>query len=280
MDQDQQKGGAERILVCDIGNTAIKIGIASAAGLAAAYTLPSRRDTTADSLGLELVAILRHAGLPADAIKVCAAASVCPALNGPMAGAVRRYLHCPCLFVPEDVPVPLENLYKRPGEVGADRLVAAWAARKVFPDAKALIVVDFGTAVTFDCVEGSAYLGGLIFPGVATAMTALAANAAKLPLVSLELDDTVLRPGRDTVTSMRHGLAFGYAALAEGLCGRLREQLAKPAAIVATGGHAAAIGKITSVFDKVIPGLMLEGLSQLYFDTRAPAASRQQKQRS
>ena len=92
-----------------------------------------------------------------------------------------RYLDRPLYCAPDDLPIPLENRYERPSEVGADRLVGAFAARRLCPDAASLLVVDFGTAVTFDCVSGQAYLGGLIFPGPATALAALSREAAKLP---------------------------------------------------------------------------------------------------
>lgn len=272
--------GRQNALLCDIGNTAIKIGVASVSGVLTSYSLPTRRGCTADSLGLEIMALLHHSGFGGASFGVCVIASVCPALNEPFRGAIDRYLRCPCLFVPDDLPVPLDNRYERPGEVGADRLVAAWSARQARPGAKSLIVVDFGTAVTFDCVEGCAYLGGLIFPGPATAVTALASSTARLPLVGLELGEEVLRPCRDTATSIRHGLIFGYAALVEGLCARLGKQLPEPVEIVATGGFAADIGRITKVFNIVLPGLLLEGLAWLYFGSRAPQASKQHMQRS
>ena len=178
----------------------------------------------------------------------------------------RRYFRKELLFAPEDIPIPLLNHYDRPAEVGADRLVGAYAARKLVPETQSLICVDFGTALTFDCVTGNSYLGGLIFPGVRTAALALAGSTAKLPNVSLEVDGAEPVPGRSTSTSINHGIMFGYAAIVEGLCARLSRQLAPPVAILATGGVAGEIQKITSCLPRLVPVLLLEGLRVLYLE--------------
>jgi len=258
--------GESLLLLCDIGNTSLKVGIAGVAGVKTAYVFPTRADATADSLGLEIIAALRHGYPGARSWRACAAASVVPALSPVLRAAIGRYLGCPTFFAPADLAIPLENHYEKPAEVGSDRLVGAWAARRAFADAPSLIVVDFGTAVTFDCVSANAYMGGLIFPGPATAAASLASHTAKLPHVCLEIADTEPRPCRDTVTSIRHGLAFGYSVLVEGLCVKLAAQLPGPVKIVATGGFAPVIGRLTSVFDAIMPDLLLDGLSWLYWE--------------
>jgi type III pantothenate kinase len=185
----------------------------------------------------------------------------------------RRYFRRELLFTPEDLPVPLRSRHERPVEVGADRLVGAYAARKLVPTAQSLICLDFGTALTFDCVTDNTYLGGLIFPGMHTAALALAGNTAKLPHVSLEIDGAEPVLGRSTATSINHGIMFGYAALVEGLCARLSRQLAPPVAVLATGGFAAAIQKITGCFSKVVPSLLLEGLRLAYLESTGGTAA-------
>ena len=255
-----------KLLLFDVGNTSIKVGMADKSHVLAAYTLPATGAHTADSLGLLLASLLGHAGVDAGALCACVASSVVPSMDPVLAGAVARYVGCPLLRAVEDVPVPLDNRYERPAEVGADRLVAAYAARRAFPEAASLVVADFGTALTLDCVSGAAYLGGLIFPGPGTALDALASHAAKLPQVSMDVTAREPAPGRDTVTSIRHGLFFGYVSISEGLCGRLGRQLPAPVRTVATGGFAQAIARASAVFDAVVPELLLEGLRRLYVE--------------
>ena len=256
------------LLLFDIGNTGIKVGLASERAVLAGYTLRTDAGQTSDDLGLTLLGLLRHAGLEAEAIRACIASSVVPNHNQAMREMCRRYFRRELLFAPEDLPIPLLNRYEHPAEVGADRLVGAYAARKLVPEAQSLICVDFGTALTFDCVTENAYLGGLIFPGVRTAALALAGNTAKLPNVSLEFDGTEPVPGRSTATSINHGIMFGYAALVEGLCARLARQLAPPVTILATGGFAAEIHKITTCFSQLVPALLLDGLRILHLEHR------------
>ena len=254
----------ERMLLFDVGNSSIKVALASGEETLAGYTLHTDPAQTADDLGLKLLALLRHAGTPPESLTACAACSVVPAQNAVLREMCRRYFGKTLYFVPDDIPVPIRNLYKRPAEVGADRLVGAYAARQLFPEPTSLVCVDFGTAVTFDCVSGDAYLGGLIFPGVRTAALALAGSAAKLPHVSLEVEEQEAVPGCDTATSINHGIIFGYAALVEGLCARLCRQLAPPALVIATGGFAGEIHKFTACFAHVVPALLPEGLRRLY----------------
>ena len=254
------------LLLFDVGNTSIKVGMADESHVLAAYTLPAAGGHTADSFGLTLVSLLGHAGVAPGTLRACVVSSVVPAMDAVIAGAVARYVGCPLFRAVDDLPVPLENRYERPAEVGADRLVAAYAARRAFPEAASLIVADFGTALTLDCVSGAAYLGGLIFPGPGTALAALASHAAKLPPVSMDVTALEPAPGRDTVTSIRHGLFFGYVSISEGLCDRLGRQLAGPVKTVATGGFAQAIAQASAVFDAVVPELLLEGLRRLYLE--------------
>ena len=120
--------------------------------------------------------------------------------------------------------------------------------------------MDFGTATTFDCVTGQAYLGGLICPGVLSSHGALASGTAKLPRISLEADADAPLIGSNTSTSMRHGFVFGFAAMTEGLCARLKKQLPGPCLVLGTGGFAPAIAAVSSCIDHVRPDLILEGL--------------------
>lgn len=260
---------SKHVLYFDIGNTNVKIGLGLPGASPVSYVLPTDERRTADLFGLTLLDILRHAGVAPGDIAAGLASSVVPGMSVLIRQACRRFLDLPLLFAPEDVPIPLENRYARPHEVGADRLVGAYAARRLFPDAASIISVDFGTATTFDCVEGNAYLGGLICPGVLSSVGALATGTAKLPRISLEVTEKTPTPGRSTTTSLNHGFMFGFAAMTEGLSTQLARTMQGPTVLVGTGGFAAALAEITPCFDAVKPDLLLEGLRLLYQEQQA-----------
>lgn len=256
------------LLLFDIGNTSIKVGLANEQRVLTSYTLRTETGQTADDLGLTLTTLLGHAGAQASIIKACVASSVVPGFDPLLREAVARYMGRPLYSVGKDLPIPLENRYERPAEVGADRLVGAYAARRLYPECPSLIVVDFGTAVTFDCISNEAYLGGLIFPGPRTALAALSREAAKLPRVNLDVRALEPTPGRNTTTSIQHGLVFGFTCVVEGLTQRLKRQLPGQARVIGTGGFAASIARVSSVFDQVLPALLLEGLRRLYYEEK------------
>lgn len=254
------------VLLFDIGNTSIKVGLAQESAVLSSYTLRTDAGQTADSLGLTLTTLLRHAGVEPGCIRACVCSSVVPAMTPLLREACRRFVGSDFLLVPQDIPVPLENRYSHPAEVGADRLVGAYAARRFCPEPPSMVIVDFGTATTLDCITGQAYLGGLIFPGVYTAASALSIHTAQLPRVNLEITDSEPVPGRDTVSSIQHGIVFGFASLVEGLTYRLARQMPAPACILATGGFAQEIARVSTCFDAVLPDLLLDGLHHLYIE--------------
>lgn len=252
------------LLLLDVGNTAIKVGVAQGSDVIASYTLPSREAETSDSLGLTLLDLMNHAGVSGDQIRACAVSSVVPRIDALLSTAIPRYFGVRALFAGADLIIPLANLYSRPHETGADILVGAFEARSLFPEARSLIIVDFGTAVTFACVCDDSFLGGLIFPGVAIALDALSTRAAKLPQIDLTFpEDMSLTPGNNTTDSIRQGMLFGYAAMTDGLCSRLGQNLPKPCQIVGTGGFSAIISPLTISLKTVIPSLLLNGLARL-----------------
>lgn len=255
------------LILCDVGNTSLKIGIASEEKVATFFSLPSPTRETAGSLGFWLLEMVGLANVDAGAIEALVVSSVVPDVDPLLREAARRFFGCPCLFAQKELPVPLENHYRRPWEAGTDRLVGAFAARRLFQAAPSFVIADYGTAATFDCVEGDAWLGGLIFPGPQTAARALANSAACLPDVDLNIETAEIAPCRDTASSLGCGIVFGFVCLTEGLVGKLAKNLRPPVKILATGGFAREIARLSSVFDEVLPALLLDGLRILYFES-------------
>ncbi len=255
---------SEILLLADIGNTCIKLVFARPKALEAAYSLPTRAQHTTDSLGLALLQLLALRSLTPEDLTACLVCSVVPDVNSLFREACIRYLGSRPLSFPGDFSIDMINGYDQPQEVGADRLLAAYAARKLYPENPSVISVDFGTATTFDCVSGNRYLGGLICPGLFSSRNALASHTAKLPRISLDMTGDRVSIGSNTTTSMNHGFLFGFAAMAEGLCDRLKQQLPGPVFVVGTGGAAQDLSRICRAFDAIRPDLIPEGLRLLW----------------
>ncbi len=252
------------ILLFDAGNTNTKICLANDEGLGESYTLPTRPANTADDWGLKIEAILRREDVdPAD-VEACVISSVVPPLDPLISGMAQRFLGCEPLFVGRDIEIDLENHYARPEQVGKDILVGCLSARLTY-DATNLIIIDFGTATTLACVQGTAFMGGLICPGVLSSISALATSTAQLPKVSLSIDSPDLTWGRSTEECLNQGLVFGFACMVDGLVDKLAEQMDDPF-IVATGGLAPTIAQVSETIDELRPDLVMEGLWMAYYN--------------
>jgi type III pantothenate kinase len=259
----------DTVLLLDVGNTNVKIGLARPGqGVLTTYALPTSTAgslDTSDAWGLKLLDICRTEDLTPGQIIEVVASSVVPPMNPVIARAAERFFQRPALFVPDSIPLSIENRYARPQEVGADRLVTAFAAR-CREKAETLIVVDFGTATTLDCVQGNAYLGGLICPGVLSSARALATGTAKLPQISLEIKGP-LHVGKSTSESLNQGLIHGFAAMVEGLSRRIAESVgARPedTRVIATGGFAGHVAAVCPAIDDVREDLLMEGLMRAW----------------
>lgn len=252
-------GTKKTILLMDIGNTNTKVGIAIGDEIVATYVLPTTMKDTADTFGFKIFAMCRHLKIQINEIDLWMISSVVPPINSIIKEAGEKYSGCDVVFVPEDVPLPLENKYANPTEVGSDRLVTAYAARNLF-STPGLIVIDFGTATTLECVQDNSYLGGLICPGILSSLQALSVKTAKLPKISLEVDDGKMQIGNSTITSMTHGFIFGFAKMVDGLCMELEKFLTGEVTIVATGGFASKIKPVSKCIDEIRPDLLLRGL--------------------
>jgi type III pantothenate kinase len=252
------------LLAIDIGNTNIVVGVLEAERLSHSWRLSTQRQRTADEMGMFVLQLFEHGRLaPAD-IDAVVLASVVPTLTRPTTEMARRYFHRDALVVDGATNTGMPLLVDEPGQVGADRIVNGVAAhgrhgRADDGSARELIVVDFGTATTFDAISARGeYLGGVICPGVNISADALFERAARLPRVDVRKPASVI--GRTTVAQMRSGLFYGYVGLVEGIVGRMRRELGGSAACIATGGLAEMIAPDTPVIDAVDRDLTLHGL--------------------
>jgi type III pantothenate kinase len=255
------------LLALDVGNTNITLGLFRAGALLATRRAATDQRATADEVELLVDGLLRLDGMTLADLDGIALASVVPALTAAVESIADRR-GCP-LVAASAGTMPLAVRVDRPGDVGADRLCNALAAARLH--GTPAVVVDFGTATTFDCVAADgAYVGGAIAPGLELGLEALAARTAKLPRIELRAPDRAI--GRDTVTAMQAGTIFGYQALAAGLLKRIRRELADangvgPADVraILTGGLSAAPwARGLEGIDAIDPDLTLKGLAILY----------------
>lgn len=253
------------LLAIDVGNTNIVIGVFEGQALGRSWRLATARERTGDELGLMFSDLLERAGIRPGSIDGVIMASVVPQLTAPVIDMAVRYLGLTPLNVDADTDIGIPNLYAHPSEVGADRLVNAVAAWEQYGRRRAmpLIVVDFGTATTFDAISAQGeYLGGVICPGIQISADALFQRAARLPRIDVRKPASVI--GRTTVASMQAGLFFGYVEMVQGLVRRLRGELGGAAFCVATGGLAEVISPETDVVDAVDRDLTLVGLRMIW----------------
>lgn len=249
------------LLTIDIGNTSISFGIYKGKELVAHFRMGTVKDRGGDEYAASLRSLLESKGIALSGIKDGIISCVVPPLLETMKGACRECFGIKPLVVGEDIDAGIPILYYNPKEVGADRIVNAVAGYEKYR--QALIIIDFGTATTFDCVsEKGEYLGGAISPGIAISADALFQRTSNLPRVDVVKPSTAI--GKNTVASMQSGLFFGYVSLVEGLVKRIKGELQGNPKIIATGGLADLIAHETSIIEHVEPFLTLEGLRLVY----------------
>ncbi len=245
------------LLVVDVGNTNTVLGLYEGTELRADWRLATRRDATADEIGIFVRGLLESAGAKVSRAIV---ATVVPSLHFPWKSAFRRYFRVETLFVEPGIKTGMPILYDNPQEVGADRIVNAVAAFEKYGGP--CIIVDFGTATTFDVVNAAGeYAGGVIVPGVMISAEALFSRAARLSRVEIRKPDRVI--GTTTTASIQSGLFFGYLSLVDGLIARIAGELGSSPSVVATGGLADLLGGSSEKIQHVDPHLTLEGLRLL-----------------
>ncbi|MDD5309480.1 MAG: type III pantothenate kinase [Deltaproteobacteria bacterium] len=249
------------LFVVDVGNTHTVLGLYEGAELRHHWRLRTDPERTTDEWGLSLHTLFHLVGLDLAVVKAVAVSSVVPPAVHVIRRASQRYFGVEPLVVGPGVKTGLAIRYDNPREVGADRIVNAVAAYSVVQGP--CIVVDFGTATTFDCISGSGeYLGGAIVPGIGIALDALVTRAAKLPRVEIARPRNVI--GRNTEESMQSGILFGYVSLVDGLVDRLAAQMGGQARVIATGGLAGAIASESRTIESVSPNLTLDGLRLIH----------------
>ena len=249
------------LLVIDLGNTNLTVGIFRQDELAYHWRLSTDAQRTKDEYGLQLLGLLEQCSVnPQDLRGICLS-SVVPPLTEWIVQACQDYLTRQPLQVRADLKLNIRIGYDDPGAVGADRIADAVAAREKYKGP--VCVIDFGTATTFNALSGEGvYLGGAILPGLATSAQALVSRTAKLPPVELKAPPASI--GRNTVHAMQAGLIFGTVALLEGMVARFRAELGASMQVVATGGQADKIAAHTTCIDALEPWLTLKGLKLIW----------------
>jgi type III pantothenate kinase len=257
------------LLVMDVGNTITVIGLYEGSTLRAHWRSMTGNYRTSDELRVFLTSLLRAEGLEPGAVNGCCVSSVVPPLNTALADLCTHHFRAEVVFVEPGVKTGLVIQVDNPKEVGADRIVNAVGALEDHPGP--LIVIDFGTATTFDAITARGeYKGGVIVPGIKTGADALCEKCAKLPSVEITTPPHVI--GKNTIDHIRSGLTYGYADLVDGLIQRMAAEMGDKPLVLATGGFAELVAGIASRIDHVDPYLTLKGLRAVFLKNRKGAA--------
>ena len=249
------------LLVVDVGNTQTHFGTFDGATLVEHWRFATVRESTADELGAVLRNLLELRGIGLADLDSSIVSSTVPQLRPEWESMAARYLDHEMLVVGPGMKTGMGLRYENPREIGPDRLVNAVAAYERVGGA--CVIVDFGTAITYDCVSPAGeYVGGIIAPGVEISMEALTSRAAAIPRIDLTAPRALI--GKSTVEAIRSGVIFGFAAQVDGIVGRLREELGEETEAIATGGLAGAIVPFCDLIDDVDDMLTLTGLRLIH----------------
>jgi type III pantothenate kinase len=245
------------LVLIDVGNTNTVLGVYLGDELRESFRLSTDAERTADEYGALLLPLFARAGLAPEEAEAVVVSSVVPPLNAVFERLARRFFRREALFVEPGVKTGMPIRYDNPAEVGADRIVNALAARELF--GAPVVVVDFGTATTFDVVNPAGeYAGGIICPGIGISAEALFAHASRLYRVDIRRPSRLV--GKNTAGAMQSGLYFGYVGLVDGILARLAAEQPDLRAVIATGGLAELIAEGSERITHVEPQLTLIGL--------------------
>lgn len=249
------------LLLCDVGNTNIVLGVYQGDDIIAYWRISTDSKKTADEYGMLLRQLFYTHNIDRSKVKAMVISSVVPPLNQTFEEMAEKYFAIKPLVIGPGIKTGMPILFDDPKEVGADRIVNGVAAYHKYGGP--CIVLDFGTATTFDAISAKGeYLGGAIAPGVGISTEALFKHAAKLPLVELIKPPKVI--GKNTIACIQSGIIYGYIGQIEGIISRMKQELGGKAFVVATGGLAGLFGAETASIDKVDHLLTLEGLKYIY----------------
>jgi type III pantothenate kinase len=250
------------LLCVDVGNTHMVMGVYAEDRLVAHWRIRTERERTQDELGVLFRNLFATSPVAMGSIEGAIIASVVPPVNNTLDELCRRYFDQEAVFVGPGTKTGMPILYDNPREVGADRIVNAVAAYERWPGE--LIVVDFGTATTFDCVSGRGeYLGGVIAPGVNISVEALFQHASKLPRVEIYRKPKAV-VAKDTISAMNAGILYGYAGMVDGVVEAINAERGAQCTVVATGGLASLIAPQSRAIQHVDELLTLAGLRLLH----------------
>ncbi|SHF07393.1 MULTISPECIES: type III pantothenate kinase [Caloramator] len=257
------------LLVFDVGNTNIVLGVYQDKKLVIDWRIATTTQRTADEYGIVVINLFEKAGLDYKDIDAVVVSSVVPNIMYSLEHMIRKYFKVEPLVVGPGIKTGINIKYDNPKEVGADRIVNAVAAHDIYK--RPLIIVDFGTATTFCAVgKNGDYYGGAITPGIKIASDALFERAAKLPRIELIKPPTVIC--KNTVQSMQSGIIYGYAGLVDNIVTKMKEEMRElkeeTPYVVATGGLAKLIATESKTIDEINPYLTLEGLRIIYEKNR------------
>jgi type III pantothenate kinase len=275
------KESATTLLVIDIGNTNVALGLfdytaEGKSDLTQHWRLATHTEQTSDEVALTVAALFDHAGRAGTHVTDVIISSVVPPLLPIWERVASKLFDQRALVVGPGIRTGMPVRCENPREVGADRIVNSVAALEIFGGPS--ITVDCGTAITFDCVsENGEYLGGVIFPGIHTAMEALFSRASMLHRVELARPKTVI--GKTTTGALQSGLLFGFAGVVDSLIQRIRGEFGEASRVIATGGLAHRVADESRTIERVEPFLTLEGL-RIIFEKNRPQAERSQKESS
>jgi type III pantothenate kinase len=261
------------ILVFDVGNTELTIGLFAESELRGHWRVMTDVARTADEFGVLLASLLIARGFGVDVVESVAIGSVVPRVTGPLSEACQQYFEVgQPLIVDAKSPLPITLDVDEPLTVGADRLINTLAASRLF--ASDAIVVDMGTAMTFDCITSDGvFLGGVIAPGVLTSAETLTRRTSKLPATEITIPSRVI--GKRTEECIRAGVMYGAADAIDGIVRRIKASWPRPQVpvVLATGGFAETMATLCTTFDRVEPHLTLRGL-QIAHSLLRPADGR------
>ncbi len=250
------------LLAIDIGNTNITLGLFDDIELVAQFRLTTRQQRTSDEYGLDLCGLVEHRGFKITDIEAVIISSVVPDIMHSFNNGIMKYFNVEPIVVSSGIKTGIKIQTDNPRQIGADRIVDAVAAYNLYGGG--IIVIDFGTATTYDYVdENGTYLYGVTSPGIKTAASSLSEKAAMLPEIQIVKPKTIL--AKETITSMQVGVVYGYIGQTEYIIKKMKEELENPEAkVIATGGLGTIIAAETDCIDTYNPILTLEGLRIIY----------------